>query len=358
MPQMSSTAKVPSQPAIPVPATVAEALDPAWLTKALAQVSGGRAVTSVEQVEYIKTMATKVRFAVTFEGSGERHAYCVKGLLDLDEGNASLGSTCVAEADFYCKLAPHMQVRVPECLVAVIDRRAQNATIIMRDLIADGATFCSALDIFTADDAASSLSQLATLHASSALLAQNDWIVPRSGQIARMPQLTGDSIQALMDDPRGDNLTPEVRNGANILAAMRQFADLSDTRPQFMLHGDSHAGNIFRAAGGLGLIDWQVIQHGAWSLDVAYHINAVLPVEVAEAEERRLLSDYLARMRAAGMEMPNDEQAWTQYREGVAYGLFMWAITRRVDPPIIHRFTDRLGKAAMRHDTFRLLGIV
>jgi aminoglycoside phosphotransferase (APT) family kinase protein len=81
-----------------------------------------------------------------------------------------------------------------------------------------------------------------------------------------------------MDDPRGDNLTPEVRNGANILAAMRQFCRPVDTRPQFMLHGDSHAGNIFRTAGGLGLIDWQVIQHGAWSLDVAYHINAVLPV--------------------------------------------------------------------------------
>ena len=156
---MSSRAKAPSQPAIAVPATVAEALDPAWLSDALAEVSGGRAVTSVEQVEYIKTMATKVRFAVTFDGSDERQSFCVKGLLDLDEGNSGLGSTCVAEADFYCKLAPHMQVRVPDCVVAVIDREAQNATIIMRDVITGGGTFCSALDIFTADDAASSLSQ-------------------------------------------------------------------------------------------------------------------------------------------------------------------------------------------------------
>lgn len=108
----------------------------------------------------------------------------------------------------------------------------------------------------------------------------------------------------------------------------------------------------------LGLIDWQVLQSGAWVLDVAYHLTAVLPVEVAETEERRLLGDYHSRMRAAGLDMPDDEEAWTQYREAVAYGLFMWAITRRVDPPIIHRFTDRLGKAAMRHDTFRLLGIV
>ncbi len=355
---MSSQVKVPAQPAIAVPATVAQALDPAWLTQALASVSGGKAVTSVEQVEYIKTMATKIRFTVTFEGSDEKVALCIKGLLDIDEGNASLGSTCVAEADFYCKLAPQMQVRVPECLVAVIDRESQNAAIIMRDLIAGGATFCSALDIFTADDAASSLSQLAALHASQGVLAKESWVDPRAAQIARSLGFTGESIQALMNDPRGDNLSAQVRSGDNILAAMRKFADLSDTRPQFLLHGDSHAGNIFRTADGLGLIDWQVIQRGAWSLDVAYHLNAVLPVEVAEKDERRLLNDYLARMRASGVDMPGDEDAWTQYREGVAYGLFMWAITRRVDPPIIHRFTDRLGKAAMRHDTFKLLGIV
>ena len=68
---MSSQAKAPSQPKIAVPATAAEALDPAWLSQALSEVSGGKAVTSVEQVEYLKTMATKIRFAVTYEGSDE-----------------------------------------------------------------------------------------------------------------------------------------------------------------------------------------------------------------------------------------------------------------------------------------------
>lgn len=75
---MTSTAKVPSQPAIAVPATVVQALDPAWPTQALVEFSGGRAVTSVEQVEYIKTMATKVRFTVAFDGSDERHAFALR----------------------------------------------------------------------------------------------------------------------------------------------------------------------------------------------------------------------------------------------------------------------------------------
>jgi len=107
----------------------------------------------------------------------------------------------------------------------------------------------------------------------------------------------------------------------------------------------------------MGVIDWQLLQRGGWALDVAYHLNAVLPTEVAEVEERRLLGEYLAMMRARGMEMPDEEQAWSQYREAVIYGYYLWAITRRVDPPIIVQFVDRLGKAVTRHESHALLGI-
>ena len=116
-------------------------------------------------------------------------------------------------------------------------------------------------------------------------------------------------------------------------------------------------GNIFRTAQGAGLIDWQVLQRGGWAVDVAYHFCAVLPVELAEREERRLLGEYLGWMRGAGFVMPDEEEAWLQYREAVVYGYFMWGITRRVDPPIIVQFTDRLGRAVMRHDSFALLGV-
>ena len=105
--------------AIAVPATLEAALDPEWLSQAL-----GSRVTSVEQVELIKTVATKVRFAVTFESSDEKQAFCLKGLLDVDEMTARGGPTCVLEADFYCKVAPTVDVRVPECVAAVVDREA------------------------------------------------------------------------------------------------------------------------------------------------------------------------------------------------------------------------------------------
>ncbi|PNU02020.1 phosphotransferase [Novosphingobium guangzhouense] len=346
--------RIPARPQIAVPATLEQALDPQWLAGALAQTAAGRGIAQVEQVELIRTVATKVRFAVTF-ADGERQGFCLKGLLDVDAMTARGGPTCVLESDFYNRIAPVIDLRVPACVATVIDREGQQAVTIMRDLIADGARFCSALDPFTADDALESLTQLARLHARSDLLEGADWIRPRAAELAKMSYVTPEALQDLLDGPRGDNLSPRVRSAANLAVAIKALAARDGARPQFLIHGDAHAGNIFRTAEGMGVIDWQLLQRGGWALDVAYHLNAVLPTDVAEAEERRLLGEYLAMMRGHGMTMPGEEDAWAQYREGVTYGYYLWAITRRVDPPVIVQFVDRLGKAVMRHDSFGLL---
>lgn len=338
--------------AIEVPQTLERALDPAWLSLAL-----GATVASAQQIELIKTVATKVRFTATFADSGETQAFCLKGLLDVDEMTAKGGATCVLEGDFYTRVAPTVHVRVPECVVAVVDREAQQGVIIMRDLIASGAKFCSALDPFTADDAAQSLEQLASLHMGSDFLNGAPWIRPRAAELARMSYITPEVLQEMMDGPRGQGLPAPVRDASLLIAAMRELATRDTARPQFLVHGDAHAGNIFRTAEGAGLIDWQLLQTGGWALDVAYHLCAVLPTELAEREERRLLGHYLELMRASGRAMPDDEEAWRQYRECVVYGYYLWAITRRVDPPIIVQFNQRLGAAVARHGSYGLLGV-
>jgi hypothetical protein len=357
---MATTATLniaPAEPRIAVPKTLDDALNPKWLSEALGSVSGGKAVRNVEIVEVIKTVATKVRFAVTFEGDEAPQNFCLKGLLDVDEMTAKGGSTCVLEGDFYINLAPRLDVQVPVAVAVVTDREAQQSVLIMRDLIVAGGRFCSALEAFTPDQAAESLEQIARLHSGSALLKEMSWVRPRAAELARMPHMTAEILQGLLDGPRGDNLLPEVRSGERLIAGMRALADRNAARPEFLVHGDAHAGNIFRTSRGAGLIDWQVLQRGAWSVDVAYHLCAILPVELAEAEERRLMGDYLGRMRGFGFEMPAEEEAWRQYREAVVYGYYMWGITRRVDPQITIQFTDRLGRAVMRHDSFALVGV-
>lgn len=341
-----------------VATTLDQALDPRWLSAALAGISGGRAVAAVDVVEVLRTMATKVRFTLRFARDDSVHAFCLKSFLDVENPAASGGATTVLEADFYQQVAPHVAVRVPSLVAAVIDRAAPLGLIIMRDLIAEGARFCTALEAFSADEAAASLEQIAELHAGKALLAEHDWIQARAGQLARSGFMPVDVLQGLLDGPRGRNLTPGVRDARRLIDGLIALADRDEGREQFLVHGDSHAGNIFRDAQGRpGLIDWQLLQRGGWALDVAYHVNAVLPVDVAAAEERRLLAHYLGVMRGKGFAMPDDETAWAQYREAAIYGYFLWAITRRVDPPIIELFTDRLGQAVMRLESHALLGI-
>jgi hypothetical protein len=357
MSDIQPTKPIPAEPALRVPATLDEALDPAWLCEALASVGQGARVSGVEVVEVLKTVATKARFKATFDGPAGTQDFCIKGLLDVDEMTKMGGSTCVLEGDFYLKLAPQLAVQVPQAVAVVSDREAKQSVLIMRDVIAGGGRFCSALEAFSADDAACSLAEIARLHARSDLLAGAPWVTPRAAALARMPHMTADILQELLDGPRGANLSPAVCNGARLIAGMQAFADRDAGRPQFLVHGDTHAGNIFRTARGAGLIDWQVLQRAGWALDVAYHLCAVLPVELAEKEERNLLNHYLDLARGHGLTMPDADAAWRQYREAVMYGFYMWGITRRVDPPIIVQFTDRLGRAVMRHDSHALLGV-
>lgn len=344
--------------ALEVPTTLDAAMDPVWLAKALAGIGGGAPVVEVKQVNLQRTMATKVRFTVRFADSDVVHPFCLKAFLDVEGGASAGGVTTVLEADFYAKVAPHVNVRVPHCVASIIDRDAPLGVIIMHDLIAtEGAKFGSALDAFTADEAAESLAVIAELHAGKSLLKQFDWIQPRLGQFTGSSFMPIAALQDLLDGPRGDNLSPAVRSAQRLMDGLAALAERDKTRDQFLVHGDSHAGNIYRTAAGPGLIDWQLLQSGGWALDVAYHLCAVLPDNVAAAEERKLLGHYLGIMRGKGFDMPDDEQAWLQYREAVMWGYFLWAITRRVDPPVINMFVDRLGKAVTRLESHALLGI-
>jgi aminoglycoside/choline kinase family phosphotransferase len=299
-------------------------------------------------------MATKARFTATFDGRTE--GFCLKAFLDVDAENARGGSTSILESDFYAELAPKLSVRVPKCVAAIVDRKAELGIFIMRDLVRDGARFCTALEAFDVGKASRSLEQLAQLHVRVDVLEQTPWVKRRIADFARglLPQPV---LQQLLDGPRGEGLPARTRDAGLLLTALQMLSVQDESRPQVLVHGDSHAGNIFQTADGPGLIDWQILQRGGWALDVAYHICAVLAVDVAEREERALLDHYLETVRSLGGVVPNREEAWDLYRKSLVYGYFLWAITRRVDPAITNVFVNRLGSAVTRHESFRLLGV-
>lgn len=350
---MSTQAAAPGSTGF-IPATMDEALNPAWLTMALGEVSGSAPVVSVELSEVIRTMASKVRIKVQFANDTREHAYCLKAFWGEPGGG---GLTTIREGKFYRDIGPRLSMRLPKVPAILLDEEGAEGILIMEDLIAAGARFCSALEPFTPQLAMQSLDQLARLHADTVLVEQTEWLPNRIEAIAERPHYTADRLQELLNDGRAAELDRQICNAERIHAGLRALAHRNRERPLSLVHGDCHAGNLFELPEGLGFTDWQLIQRGHWALDVAYHICAVLTPDDAKTHERHLLREYLAARMQHGGWAPDWDEAWSDYRAAQLYGYYHWAITSRGEPSIVKIFTERLGAGVARHDSFALLGL-
>lgn len=345
----------------PAPVELSETLSPAWLSEALGQAYPGVVVASVTIVETIVTMATKVRFAVTYDSApdGTPFEFCLKGLFGEHVARMRASAISKNEVRFYREASPLLAIRTPRVVYSGIAPDG-GAVLIMRDEVAAGARFLTALTPYTLDQAASSLDQLAQLHAATwrgRLFEKFPWLTDRISYFVDTPVMTTEKLQAYMDGPRGVPLKPEIRDAARIEKGMAALVGRTPAAEHCMIHGDAHAGNVFEDARGPSLIDWQMVQRSGWALDVAYHLGAVLAPEERAASERRLLDHYMDRLRAHGATPPDREAAWTEYRAHMAYGFFMWAITQKVEPAIVEEFNRRLGLAVTELGSFELLGV-
>ena len=333
----------------PAPLDLDVVCSPEWCSGIL-----GAPVVEVERVEELVTIASKVRFRVTYD-DGTTDALCVKGYFSPDSaGFVDLGQL---EVHFYESLAPAMGLEVPECVHTGIDPGTGHGIIVMRDLVDAGCTFLTPLHPYTPDQTAATLGQLARLHHTDprAIVGEVDWLAPRlAGYLAYVPE---ERLQALLDDGRSAPFAPEIADARRLRAAFTTVAERAAARPEHVVHGDSHAGNLYLTPDGRpGLVDWQVIQLGPWSLDVAYHIGAVLDPADRERSEADLVREYLEARRALGDDVPDFASAWDDYRDALVYGFYMWAITQRVARPVLEEHVARLGRAVEHHDSFARLG--
>ena len=342
----------------PAPVSLDTVLTPEWLSAMLSERWPGAVVRDVEVVELLATQATKARIKLDVDGGGEGvpTRLCMKGVL-TDTG--AFPSASIVETLFYSDAAANLPLLVPGCIHAKLSADGSRGVIVMHDVIAAGGRFCSALDPFTADEAADGLQQLAHLHVSSqpgSAAFGFGWARSFLDQISKQPIIAPDALQALLDGPRGALLEPETRDAGRLQKGLEALAAEVRTGPLCLVHGDAHAGNVYRQAdNALGLVDWQILQKGSWAMDVAYHLAAVLTPDVRRANERALLADYCARLRALGGLSIAPDDAWQSYRVAMVYGYYLWAITRKVDADIINAFVYRLGTAAQDLESFALL---
>ncbi|MFT4230249.1 MAG: aminoglycoside phosphotransferase family protein [Microbacterium sp.] len=336
----------------PAPLALRDVLAPEWLTEAL-----GQTIVSAEIVQTQKTIATKTRFRARRE-DGAAIDLCVKGMLDDGPLRPGVARMSQSETRFYRQIAPSAGVATPVVRYAGIDEGSGHGLILMEDVYAAGGRFLDPLEPYSPDRAATSLDQLALLHArhwDGAGLERHAWLSSRLTEFVQQPLRTPDELQALLDDPRGDRLDGSVRRADRLIRALGALAADVAPRTSCLVHGDAHAGNVVEIGGRTALADWQVLQRSTWALDVAYHIGAVLSIEDRRRTERALLEHYLNRLRSHGVDAPPWERAWTQFRAALVYGYYLWAITRQVDPAVTREFATRLGTAVADAESFDLL---
>jgi hypothetical protein len=338
-------------PATTVPTTTDELFDPAWLVAAFDDLADDDRVLRVERTDSSRTRAEKLRFAVTIQGrDGVRvQYYCTKAYLD---GSSSTG--IVSEARFYRDLAPRLDVRRPRVPYVAVDG-TDGAIIVMEDVVAAGGLFMNPHRTFPVDVARDSVSQLAHLHASTWGLDQVDDV----GWLGKGPMSIvawgADRLQALLDDGRAEGLPAALRDGQLLHGALEIQAARPDT---CVLHGDPHTGNLYLDADGRAcFFDWEVVQRGNWSQDVAYHLATVLSTEDRRAHEQELVHGYLSELADLGGPAIDAEDGWELYRRSFAYGYLLWVITviRGRDEVLAHM--PRLAAAIDDHDMYHLLGI-
>lgn len=338
-----------------VPTTPEALLDPAWLRLALGDIGETEQIVGVEPIECSKTLAQKLRFVVTVEGaSGTRRtrAYCAKAHLD-----GSPGQDILAEALFYRDLAPGLDVRMPRVHYAAVDDDAGQAVIIMDDVVAIGGRFLTAHVPYAPATVRDSLSQLARLHAATWAGTGTEevpWLRSRVGDFAGM--FARGELQRLLDDGRGPDVAPELRDATNVMEAVRRTAEFELT---CVIHGDTHSGNSYLDADGRTCwLDWQIVQRGNWATDVAYHLATVLDIEDRRSHESELLRHYLGELAACGAPAPSWDEAWELYASSFSYGYFLWVITQVSSRAVVLVHIPRLAAALSDHETFRRLGVV
>jgi thiamine kinase-like enzyme len=343
----------------PAPTQIDAVTDPAWLTAMLSARWPGTKVTDVTIVETIVTQATKIRLSLSVDGGDADlpRNICIKGILS----KAAVPTTAsVVETLFYRDLAKQQPVRVPRCIYAALNDAGDNGVIVMKDVIEAGATFCSALTPFTPDETRQSLDQIAQLHAAGwqgKPLFNQPWVPRFLDRISTVPMMPLERLQTMLDGPKGAPLPPSVKDASQLQRGLESLAAKIRERPACLVHGDAHAGNIYRSADGFALVDWQILQKGEWAQDVAYHIAAVLSPEDRRTHERALLDHYRDRLKALGGPDLTAEDAWTRYRAAMVYGYFLWIITQKVEPAITHEFVRRLGLAVADLESYAVLSV-
>jgi hypothetical protein len=352
--------------ALPLPITP-EGVTANWLTSALRQRRQSVTVTGVEIVDVIFGTSTKIRVRATYRGPGAEGlppTLIVKG--GFEEHSRDMGPMYASEARFYADVVPYISMPSPICYFTGSDPRSHQSIVIMEDLRRPGLTFCDPLAPQSFEQVARRLDAMARYHAETWDSPNFDAGGPWADICSRFDTwglefqqrfLVPEVWSRCMASPRGAASSIVWHDRDWMQHALQKIAEIQFSQPRCLIHGDTHLGNLFIYEDGRpGFFDAQVCRT-AWHHEISYHIVCALDVADRARWEAALLERYLVALEANGVDAPEFEAAWLDYRRSIAWGLFIFLTnpTKYQAEAVNTAYASRFSNAALAHDLKRLL---
>lgn len=306
-----------------VPASSA-AIDAAWLTEALQARHPGVTVEHVDLADAAEVTNShawlKARYA---SDSPPGPASLFGKLLPIDpQRRVQIAHTQMGlrEAKFYERLAPKLDLRVPEAHVVRYEEDEGGAfVILLEDLNESGCSVSSGPESPTPDAAAKALEDLAAMHVRfedpRVRKAEAGWV-----PVPDPPSDYGSlRLQEGLDHHR-DKLTEAFAEMAAVYIEQREALHaIWIEGPKTVIHGDTHIGNLFFDGDTIGFLDWGIIALSTPLRDVSYFLNMCLSVEDRRARDADLIRHYLdVRSSLGGVPISFDD-AWKTHRLQASY---------------------------------------
>lgn len=220
------------------------------------------------------------------------------------------------EARFYADVAPTLPVRTARSYFTGGDPEAGLYTVVMEDLscyrVGDQVRGA------TAADAEAAIDWLAPFHA-------RWWGRDDLEAFAWMPRVKTDpmfqGLQPMLEavlpafvDKFGDVVPEQALDWVTQSSGRLGELLAEEPLPPTIIHSDYRLDNLFFTGTEVIPVDWQAPAVGQALYDVAYFMQTCLHPEDRRALERGLVERWRAGLVAAGVDMPDADYVWNEYR--------------------------------------------
>lgn len=311
-----------------IPSTIDE-VTPAWLTDALP----GPAVVTAVHAERIAEDSGFSALLYRLHLTGN-HAVPTTLIVKLPAESEARGAMELLggyrkELEFYREVAPAAPISTARCHVARIAVGSADFVLVLEDLRDwENADHLAGLSV---ERTRLCIGQLAGLHAWSVCGADDavlDAYPVVDNPITRELFLP---VFAPAWQVYLDHTSQPVSQAMSVFA--ERFAELAPqaltalSERAMLLHGDIRADNMFFRGTELKIVDFQMAVRGCGVADIAYLVSQGLPTEKRRGNDESLVREYLGHLTRHGIADYSFDEAWRQYRFGVAYLMILPAIT-------------------------------